>query len=407
VGTYATRPRFAIPDCAPRTDDAAAREACRTLTQVLRADLEFENLFSFVSAPLMASLPPQSPEAPTMVDWKGVEANYLVTLRAQMSGGEVVADVRVYFVDSGQAIRAGQYRGRADNPRAVAHHVSDDIMALTQYKGVARTRLAFVSDRDGKGKEIYVMDYDGHNVKRVTASGSISSLPAWSPDGRAFAYLSYYRDNPEIFVAHIFEGRRVDITSRQGGANFSPAWSPDGTRLAYASSRGGTGGNVDIWVSAANGSGPRRLTSSPALDTAPCFSPSGREIAFTSDRGGRQQIFVMDDEGLNVRRLVSLISDSPAWSPSRQFAEVAFTSRIEGGFEIAVIGLDTQQVRQISEGRGACEYPSWAPSGRHLVFACRQGGRWQITVADRMGQVVRTLPAGPGNNQYPDWGPTS
>jgi Tol biopolymer transport system component len=115
----------------------------------------------------------------------------------------------------------------------------------------------------------------------------------------------------------------------------------------------------------------------------------------------------MDAEGLNVRRLTTHgnYNDACAWNPSRQYGEIAFTSRIEGGFEVAVIDLVTRQVRQVTEGRGSCEYPSWAPSGRHLVFSCTRGAAWQIHVSDREGRHVRPLPAGPGNNAQPDWGP--
>jgi TolB protein len=115
----------------------------------------------------------------------------------------------------------------------------------------------------------------------------------------------------------------------------------------------------------------------------------------------------MDDDGLNVRRLTTVggHNDSPAWNPSKLYPEIALTSRIEGGFEIAVYDLERGQLRQITQGRGSCEYASWAPSGRHLAFSCRRGNKWQIAVADREGRVVQTLAAGPGNNVYPEWGP--
>jgi len=405
--------RLALPDCVARRGDDASREACRTLSQVLRNDLKFEGLFQFVSESLFSAIPPLTPEAPNFKDWEGIGATHLVLMRAQVNGSDLGVEVKVYYVPTGQTMLAKSYSGKGDNPRVFAHQASDDIVALTQNRGVARTKIAFTSDRDAtKGKpskELYIMDYDGYNPRRVTVNASLNILPAWSPDGRSLAYVSYRLGSPDVFLAWIYEGRSQNVTNGAGKGvqALSPAWSPDGKRIAYASNRGG---NMDIWACNADGTAPRRLTSSAALDTAPAWSPTGQEIAFTSDRGGSSQIWLMDAEGLNVRRLTSvgIQNDSAAWNPSKEWAEIAYTSRLEaGGFEIAVIDLATRQVRQITEGQGSCEYPAWSPNGRHLAFACRRGGGpWQITVADRTGRSVTTLPAGPGNNVYPDWSPS-
>jgi TolB protein len=406
-----TAQRFAIPDCAPRAGDEQSRDACRTISDVLRNDLKFEGLFQFVPESLLKAIPPMNPDAVNFDDWRGIGARILVVTRAEVKGGELSVELRVHFVDTGQQMLAKRYSGRADNPRIFAHQASDDIMTLTQYRGVARTRIAFVSDRDAPragraAKELYIMDYDGFNPRRVTVNNSLNILPAWSPDGRSIAYVSYRAGSPLVYLASIFEGRSTpNVTGEAGnGQSFAPTFSPDGSRLAFASNRSG---NMEVWVAAASGSGARPLTSSPASDTAPCWSPTGQELAFTSSRGGNPQIYVMDNEGLNLRRLtrVGNYNDACAWNPSKQFSEIAYTSRLEGGgFDIAVIDLGSGQVRQITAGRGSCEYPTWAPNGRHLAFACNRGGSWQITVADRLGNTIQSYPA-PGNNVYPDWGP--
>lgn len=399
--------RFAVPECVPRKGDEASREACRTLTQVLRNDLTFETM-RLIPDNLIAAIPPLNPDAPNFVDWQGIGATMLVTLRAWVTGGELTVEAKLHSVGDGKAILAKRYAGKADNPRIFAHQLSDEILLLGQLKGVARTKIAFVSNRDSEGartKELYIMDYDGFNPRRVTVNKSINILPAWSPDGRSLAYVSFRRQTADIFMASIFEGRSANLTNG-AGQNFAPSFSPDGKRIAYSSSRSG---NSEIWLANADGSGARKLTSSGGADTAPVWSPTGQEIAFTSDRAGTPQIYVMDSEGLNVRRLTSVgnWNDAPAWNPAKQFSEIAYTARIDGGFNIAVVDFATRQVRQITEGRGSCEYPSWAPSGRHLTFACGRGSKWQIGVADREGRNVMMLPAGPGKNEQPDWGPGS
>jgi len=404
-------PRFAVPECVPRTRDQRTEAACRTITQVLRNDLRFPGLFQFVSDSMLTAIPPLDPEAPNFEDWQGIGARILVVTRAGLTGDELKVEVRVYFVDSGQTMLARQYSGRADNPRIFAHQASDDIMTLTQYQGVARTRIAFASDRDStaerSSKELYIVDYDGFNPRRVTVNGSLNILPTWSPDGTSLGYVSYRRGTPLIYLARIFEGKSVpNVTGeREDGQAFAPAFSPDGEKIAFASNRSG---NMDIWVANADGSEPRQITNTRASETAPCWSPTGQEIAFTSSRTGTPQLWVMSAEGLNVRRLttVGAWNDGCAWNPARQYGEIAYTAQLEaGGLDIAVIDLATRQVRQISQGRGSCEYPSWAPNGRHLVFSCKRSGSWTITVSDREGRSLQSLATGAGNNVQPDWGP--
>jgi TolB protein len=331
--------------------------------------------------------------------------------RAEVTGGELTVELKVHFVDGRQTMMAKRYSGGADNPRLFAHQASDDIMTLTQYRGVARTKVAFTSDRDsarGKkpSKELYIADYDGYNPRRVTVNASINILPAWSRDGRSLAYVSYRQGVPQIFVASIFEGRSTpNLTGERGSQAFAPAFSPDGKRIAFASNRSG---NMEVWVANADGSDAKNLTRSAAAETAPCWSPTGQQIAFTSNRSGTPQIYVMDSEGLSVERVstVGNYNDAPAWNPSKLYTEIAYTSRLEGGaFQIAVVDVASGQARQLTESRGSCEYPSWAPSGRHLVFSCQRGGNWQLTVSDREGRTLRALAAGPGNNAQPDWGP--
>jgi len=401
-------PRVAIPDCVPSNGEQASREACRTVTEVLRADLEFEGLFRFTDPELIRRLGGFSPDQPDLDAWRGLLANLLVITRAKVEGDQLAVDLHVYALDSKQSILEKRYSGRAGNPRFFAHTLSDAIMAITQYEGVARTQIAFATDRDGdfRTKEIYVADYDGHRVQRLTRDESISILPEWSPDGNRIAFTSYKSRIPDVIVVPLSGGRAQSVTNRRA-QSFAPSWSPDGERIVYASN---ASGRMKIWVSNADGSGARQVTQGAGQDTAPTWSPTGREIAFTSDRSGSPQIWVVGAEGLNLRRLtppgLGSWNDAPEWSPSKQFSEIAYTSRLERGrFDIAVINLENGQVRQITTDYANCESPSWSPTGRHLLFSCKRGQTWQLSVSDRLGLRVRTIPTGPGNNLHPVWGP--
>jgi TolB protein len=357
----------------------------------------------------MGAIAALDPDAPKFKDWESIGATHLIVTKGSVAQGQLAVEARLYFVSQGQTMLNRKFTAPVDSPRVIAHQTSDEIMALTQFKGVARSKIAFVTDRDAtkerRAKEVYIMDYDGWNPRRHTVTNSINILPAWSPDGRSLTYISYRQGPAMLFQARITEGKSIpNISGEKGSQALAVAFSPDGKKIAFTSSRTG---NADVWVMNADGSGARNLTSNRSSDTAPCWSPTSQELAFTSDRTGTPQLWVMDGDGLNVRRLTTLgnYNDACAWSPSRDRSEVAYTSRIEGGFEIAILDIASGQVRQITQGRGSCEYPSWAPNGRHLAFTCNRGGTWQITVSDRDGRTVQTLAAGPGNNVQPDWGP--
>ena len=145
-----------------------------------------------------------------------------------------------------------------------------------------------------------------------------------------------------------------------------------------------------------------RLTHTPAIDTAPAYSPTGREIAFTSDRGGSPQIYIMDAEGLNVRRVSwsGSYNDSAAWSPNG--ARLAYASRIEGRFDLVVLDLSSDRVTRLTWGEGNSENPRWAPDGSHIVFASDRAGTYDIYTMRPDGSDVRRLTRG-GNCYSPDW----
>ena len=181
--------------------------------------------------------------------------------------------------------------------------------------------------------------------------------------------------------------------------NWLAAWSPDGSRIVFTSSRHG---NAELYVMNADGSNLRRLTNHPGADTTPTWSPTGAQIAFVSDRTGSPQVYIMGADGTGLTRITfEPYCDRPTWSPA-PFNEIAYSSRTGPGHDIKIYEVATRQVRQITFGEGTNESPSFAPNGRHLAFQTTRWGRAQIAVVGRDGNDVRQITR-VGNNFAPAW----
>ena len=408
-GEPGTPPRYAIPEFVALTPDAT--EIARTMTQVLWDDLNFEREFYLIPRDTYGTVPPaRTPEQIDFGAWRELGADAVVFGAVTRSGPNVQVQVRVLAVRSRQSAFSKEYSGSAANPRLYAHTVADEIhLQQRNLKGVARTKLAFSSDRNRERiagpvlnrdvKEIYIADYDGENSRRITTNRQLNITPSWSPDARAIAYTSYRRGYPDIFVALLYQGLQEEPT-RGVGQNFLPVWSPDGSRLAFTTNRDG---NPEIYVMNRDGSGLRRITNNPAIDVTPTWSPSGTQIAFTSDRAGTPQIYVVGADGLGLRRITTAESyaDRPTWSPA-PFNEIAFAARTGPGFDIKVYDLASGMTRQITFGEGTNESPAYSPNGRHLAFTSSRAGRVQIFTIGRDGRNARQVTRD-GNNYTPAW----
>jgi TolB protein len=367
--------------------DRQARAWSVQADEVLAADLEQSGVFAVTRA------------------WGGAEqafdAQAVIGGRWEVRGDRVVLTGEVRDVPGRRPILVKEYRGPLRDWRALVHALADDIVQqFTGEPGVASTRIAFVA-KEGTSKELYVMDFDGAGLVRLTSDRSIALSPAWSPEGSLLLYTSY-RDGkgPRIYVTPSAGGKAFLVSGRAGN-NTTPAYAPDGQSIAAALSMDG---NPELYRMDARGRSPVRLTTHRSIDTSPSWSPTGQEIAFTSDRSGAPQVYVMDREGGNVRRLTYDVSytDSPAWSPRGD--RIAFVSRTGEGFDIYTSRTDGSDIRPVVSG-GSNENPRWSPDGRHLVFASNRDGAQGIWVTDFDGRPPRKLNTGGREALSPAWSP--
>ncbi len=408
-GDPGTPPKYAVPDFIALSADAETVEAAKTIGATLWDDLGFEREFYMIPRDTYASIP----AAPSLSDipfssWRELGADALVIGSVQKVDEGVKVTMRLFNVRSQQSAFGKEYTGSIANARLYAHTISDEIHQTQRaLRGVARTKLAFSSDRDAQRlggaielrsvKEVYMADYDGANQRRVTIDKKLNIMPAWSPDARAISFTSYRRGYPDIFISNIYQGT-LEWPAKGHGHNFLAGWSSDG-RMALMSNRDG---NPEIYVMNRDGSEVRRLTNNPANDTTPTWSPTGTQIAFTSDRSGTPQIYIVGVDGTGLRRVTSeSYADRATWSPA-PFNEIAFSSRSGRGFDIKIFDLASGHTKALTFGEGTNESPAFAPNGRHLAFSSTRKGKSQIFTMTRDGRDIRQVTF-TGNNVTPDW----
>ena len=203
---------------------------------------------------------------------------------------------------------------------------------------------------------------------------------------------------PQVRLLDIGSGAQRPAAPAEA-ISFAPRFSPDGTRIVFSMMNGP---NCDIYVTGRDGGIPRRLTTSPGIDTDPSFSPDGSKIVFESDRGGSQQLYVMNSDGSGQRR-ISFGGGwyaAPDWSPDGEW--IAFTRRGSDGRRIGIIKADGTGESLLTSGP-MDEGPSWAASSRELVFqrtdASGVTGLYRVTLD---GSQPRQMSIPQGGSD-PDW----
>ena len=290
--------------------------------------------------------------------------------------------------------------------RGAAHRAADMIYEkLTGIKGVFGTRVAYVTaKRQGNGQlySLVVADHDGFNQHTIMESTDPIMSPAWSPDSRQLAYVSFEGDKSSIWVQTLRTGNRFRVSSRPG-INGAPSFSPDGRKLVVT--LGGVDGNPDIYVMDINSRNATRLTTHRAIDTEGSWSPDGQYIYFTSDRSGGPQIYRVAAAGGAPERVTfeGSYNARPRLSPDGKKLAVVHNDR--GNYRIAVMDLEHRELLVLSQGRQD-ESPSFAPNSDSLIYATRQGRDGVLETVSADGLIRQKLAARAGGDvREPVWSP--
>ena len=220
----------------------------------------------------------------------------------------------------------------------------------------ASGRIAFSSDR-GENWDIYVMNADGSDVRRLTHNPATDGAPSWSPDGRRIAFHSHRDGNWNIYVMNADGSDEEQLTDNEANDEH-PNWSSDGQRIVFHSNRGG---DYETYVMNADGSGETRLTDNVWKDWHPHWSPDGRRNVFELDGDGDYELYVRNADGSGERRLTNNLAKdwAPGWSPDGR--RIVFCSDRDGNDEIYVMNADGAGVRRLTDNTARDWEPSWSP----------------------------------------------
>ncbi len=374
------------------------------VSKVVADDLQRSGRFAPIPVGDMLQRPTQGADV-DFGDWRILDVEVVVIGQLVPTGGDrYTIQFQVFDVLRGQQLLGYRQPATAGNLRAMSHRVADMIYEeLTGVPGIFSTRIAYVTVAGGLGKEIYrlvVADADGENARILVESAEPLMSPAWSPDGRKLAYVSFENKNSEIYVQTLRSGARQRVSAR-AGVNSSPSWSPDGRKLALTLSK--RDGNLDVYTLDLASQVLKRLTTRPSIDTEANWSADGRQIYFTSDRGGAPQIYRVAADGSGSAKRVTFegkYNARPRLSPDgKQLAVV----HIDGGsYRIALVDVARGFTQVLTDGR-LDESPSFAPNGETLIYATRAQGKGVLATVSADGRVKQRISALDGDVREPAW----
>ena len=320
--------------------------------------------------------------------WRTVGAQGVVKGDVRQAGGKLSIDMYFYEIARGAAPTLKKsYRGSLSDLRAHMHDFASEVVKLLTGEAAAfGSRITFAR-RNGPGqKDVYVADFDGANLGRVSRGRGVSMLPAFGPGGIWYSVLT----PTGMFITRAGTGDKPVLR----GSGLNMGVTSCGGRIFFSSTRDG---NSEIYSASSSGGDVRRLTKNPGIDVSPACGPNG-QLAFVSNRHGSPQIWLMDQTGGNQKRVTYKgdYNQTPAFCQDPKKPLIAFTGR-DAGMDVFTINLKTGEYTRLTQGQGTNKDPAFSPDCRMLAFASSRGGIYvsnpqglnQIRVVAGAAETVR------------------
>lgn len=373
------------------------------VSTIVRSDLAMSGEFRPLPSEKMLSLPSKREDV-FFRDWRLLGQRYVLVGQLNRQADRVSARYELFDVNTEERLLGETAAAPASNMRSLAHHISDKVYeAITGVPGAFSTKLAYVTLDTFNGKPRYrlqVSDVDGKRARIRLESQEPILSPAWSPDGKKLAYVSFETGKPVIFVHELASGKRTKVADFPG-LNSAPAWSEDGRSLLMTLSKDG---NAEIYRMTLANQKLTKVTNHWAIDTEASWDHTGEGIFFTSDRSGGPQIYFKEDERAAPRRITFGSRYNARPRPDNDGKFVYYVHQRDGSFHIARTNLKSGEETILTRTKSD-ESPSVSPNGRMLIYATKQGADSVLTVISADGGAAYSLPASEGDVREPAWGP--
>ena len=373
------------------------------MVDIIKADLIRSGEFFSLSEEMLLSIPKTIDDIKPS-EWKLLNIDFIVIGKVINEDDiSLKASYEIYDVNKKSKIRSSTVYGIPGKLRQLAHYISDGIYeSVTGMKGISATKILYVNEvRDGLQINyiLYVADADGSNEAVLLKSNEPIISPAWSPDSKKIAYVSFETGMAKVFIQDIGTGKRELVLINDNQVS-SPAWSPDGKLLSLTLYQDG---NAEIYILNLANKNLTRLTKHYSIDTESSWSTKGTKILFTSGRSGSPQLYEIDLTKLNAKpsRLTFEGNYNAKGSYLPNDEGIIFVHRSKDQFQIALKYLNENFIRPLTESK-MDESPSVSPNGNVIVYAITDNKSGMIAGVTLSGATF-VLPATNGKVREPAW----
>ncbi len=413
--------KFVVDDSEYKSLSTDQKKLAIELIEVLRNDFIFyKHKFNLIE---YSEKGKNSFSVPELDKWQSHGIAYFIASEASSSGGQIEVRFKTWNVFTKKEVYTQSFKVGSQDLRASAHRIADQIYrSITNKPSIFNSKIVFVSDRTSRGKEtfkeLYIMDFDGRRVEKLTHFNSVVISPAVAPDNSKimFSVIASHKEVSRSKVRTIknidlkyidLRNHKISTISDRPGINSGAIFTSNADfiylTLSYT-------GNADIYeMNLANGR-MRKVTSHYADDVDPFITSDGSLMSFLSNRSGRAHIYTMDPRQTekDVKRIsfVGQFNATPRFSPDGR--EIVFSSWVDNGFDLYRIDAHGNNLSRLTKDFGSNEEPVFSPDGEFIVFTSkriisRTKAVQDIYIMNREGEVLGQLTQDFGRCFSPQW----